>query len=89
MTGKLIVTQKASMGIDCGSILCLWNSGNNTYQYIKFRWYLQMNLKDPTINEMLVKVSDLDRSYNVNNIYVDGANPEFILFLKIRDWRII
>jgi hypothetical protein len=31
---------------------------------------------------MLIKVWDLDKNYHVQNIYVDGANPEFIRSLK-------
>ena len=37
----------------------------------------------PDYNQMLVKVWDLDKNYHVENIYVDGASPEFIRSLKL------
>jgi hypothetical protein len=39
--------------------------------------------KRPDFNEMLNKVRDLHRRYNITSFYVDGANPSFIRSLKI------
>ena len=36
----------------------------------------------PDYNEMLDKISGLIRKYDINHIYVDGANPEIIASLK-------
>ena len=72
----------ASMGIDCGF-------GSSAFGIVVTRLVdnkIQVVFADeferPDYNEMLVKVSDLDKNYHVNNIYVDGANPEFIRSLK-------
>jgi hypothetical protein len=40
--------------------------------------------KRPDFNEMLEKVWDLLAGYNVQKIYIDGANPSFIKGLKIQ-----
>jgi Terminase RNaseH-like domain len=40
--------------------------------------------KRPDFNEMLGKVWDLLAGYNVQKIYIDGANPSFIKGLKIQ-----
>ena len=73
---------RASMGIDCGF-------GSSAFGIVVTRLVdnkIQIVFADeferPDYNEMLVKIWDLDKNYHVNNIYVDGANPEFIQSLK-------
>jgi hypothetical protein len=40
--------------------------------------------KRPDFNEMLEKTWDLLVKYNVQKIYIDGANPSFIKGLKLQ-----
>ena len=82
MIGILIVIRSASMGIDCGF-------GSSAFGIVVTRLVdnkIQVVFADeferPDYNEMLIKVWDLDKNYHVQNIYVDGANPEFIRSLK-------
>jgi hypothetical protein len=37
----------------------------------------------PDYNEMLSTVYELMSKYNVNKVYIDGANPSFIKSLKL------
>jgi hypothetical protein len=73
---------EASMGIDCGF-------GSSAFGIVitrlvdnKIQIVFADEFERPDYNEMLVKVWDLDKNYHVQNIYVDGANPEFIRSLK-------
>ena len=73
---------KSSMGIDCGF-------GSSAFGIVvtrlvdnKIQVVFADEFEKPDYNEMLVKVWDLDKNYQVENIYVDGANPEFIRSLK-------
>ena len=78
------------MGIDCGF-------GSSAFGIVvirlvnnKIQVVFTNEFERPDYNEMLVKVWDLDKNYHIENIYVDGANPEFIRSLKskIGDVRI-
>ena len=41
-----------------------------------------MNMKQPDYNEMMNKIFGLIRGYDIDHIYVDGANPEIISNIK-------
>ena len=43
----------------------------------------------PDYAEMLKTVYDLMSKYDVNKVYIDGANPSFIRSLKYRSVRIL
>lgn len=73
----------ASMGVDCGF-------GSSAFGIVVTRFIdqkIQVVFADeyerPDYNTMLEKIYELDKNYRVNNIYVDGANPEFIRSLKM------
>jgi hypothetical protein len=71
-----------SMGIDCGF-------GSSPFGIVVARMAdgkIQIVFADeferPDYNEMLYKVLELRSWYQINKIFVDGANPEFIRSLK-------
>ena len=73
---------RASMGIDCGFGSSAFGIVVTRLVNNKIQIVFADEFERPDYNEMLIKVWDLDKNYHVNNIYVDGANPEFIRSLK-------
>ena len=70
------------MGIDCGFGSSAFGIVVTRLVNNKIQIVFADEFERPDYNEMLVKVWDLDKNYHVKNIYVDGANPEFIRSLK-------
>ena len=73
-----------SMGIDCGF-------GSSAFGIVvtrkvdeKIQILFADEFERPDYNEMLDKALQLNRRYNIDKIYVDGANPEFIRSLKLQ-----
>jgi hypothetical protein len=80
---KFFNSYRACMGVDCGF-------GSSSFGIVVTRLIdgkIQVVFADeyerPDYNIMLTKVYDLYKNYQVDNIYVDGANPEFIRSLKV------
>jgi hypothetical protein len=80
--GTLNYYASTSMGIDCGF-------GSSPFGIVVTRLVdgkIQVVFADeferPDYNEMLYKVLELRSRYQINKIFVDGANPEFIRSLK-------
>ena len=73
----------SSMGIDCGFGSSAFGIVVTRLVNNKIQVVFADEFERPDYNEMLVKVWDLDKNYHVENIYVDGANPEFIRSLKL------
>jgi hypothetical protein len=81
-----VVNQYAlkSMGIDPA-----W--GSSAFGIVVTQWvdeHIQIlhaeEYQKPDYNEMLNVVSKLIKKYNINKIFIDGANPSFIRSLKIQ-----
>ena len=72
----------ASMGIDCGFGSSAFGIVVTRLVNNKIQIVFADEFERPDYNEMLNKVFDLYKNYHVSNIYVDGANPEFIRSLK-------
>lgn len=80
--GTINYYASTSMGIDCGF-------GSSPFGIVVTRLVdgkIQIVFADeferPDYNEMLYKVLELRSRYQINKIFVDGANPEFIRSLK-------
>jgi hypothetical protein len=74
---------EASMGVDCGF-------GSSAFGIVvtrlvdqKIQVVFAEEYERPDYNLMLEKIYELEKNYHVDNIYVDGANPEFIRSLKM------
>jgi len=79
----LYTSLRASMGVDCGF-------GSSAFGIVVTRLVDQRiqvifanEYEKPDYNIMLEKIFELVMNYRVDNIYVDGANPEFIRSLKM------
>ena len=79
---KINSYSRASMGIDCGFGSSAFGIVVTRLVNNKIQVVFADEFERPDYNQMLVKVWDLDKNYHVENIYVDGANPEFIRSLK-------
>jgi hypothetical protein len=74
---------QGSMGVDCGF-------GSSAFGIVVTRLVDQRiqvvfaeEYERPDYSVMLEKIFELEKNYRVDNIYVDGANPEFIRSLKM------
>ena len=80
--GTLNYYASTSMGIDCGFGSSHVRHCSNKTIDGKIQVVFADEFERPDYNEMLYKVLDLRSRYQINKIFVDGANPEFIRSLK-------
>jgi hypothetical protein len=74
---------EASMGVDCGFGSSAFGIVVTKFVDQKIQIVFAEEYERPDYNLMLEKIYELYKNYHVENIYVDGANPEFIKSLKM------